>query len=49
MAAMGTGVALSQVQDLARENAALRLERETILQELAEMDRLLALLRDALP
>ena len=32
---MGTGVALSQVQELVRENAALRQERDRLLQLLA--------------
>jgi hypothetical protein len=31
---MGTGVALSQVQELVRENAALRQERDWLVEEL---------------
>lgn len=46
---MGTGVALSQVQDLATENAALRRERDRLLHELALRDRLLAVLHDVHP
>jgi hypothetical protein len=34
---MGTGVALSQVQELVRENAALRQERDGLLQRLAAL------------
>jgi hypothetical protein len=34
---MGTGVALSQVQELVRENAALRQERDRLLQLLAAL------------
>ena len=46
---MGTGVALSQVQDLVAENAALRRERERLVGELALLERLLAALQDAHP
>lgn len=46
---MGPGVALSQVQVLARENAALRRERDQLVHQLALLDRLLAVLRDAYP
>jgi hypothetical protein len=34
---MGTGVALSQVQELVRENAALRQERDRLIQLLAAL------------
>ena len=34
---MGTGVALSQVQELLRENAALRQERDRLVQLLAAL------------
>src|SRR5688572_13014448 len=34
---MGTGVALSQIQELVRENAALRQERDRLLQLLAAL------------
>jgi hypothetical protein len=34
---MGTGVALSQVQELIRENAALRQERDRLIQLLAAL------------
>jgi len=46
---MGPGVALSQVQDLAAENAALRRERDGLAHQLALLDRLLAVLRDSYP
>jgi regulator of replication initiation timing len=35
---MGTAVTLSQVQDLARENAALREERDQLRQQLAALE-----------
>ena len=37
MAAMGVGVALSQMQALVRENAALRQERDRLVQLLAAL------------
>jgi len=35
---MGTGVALSQVQELIRENAALRLERDRLIAQLTALE-----------
>jgi hypothetical protein len=46
---MGVGVALSQVQALARENAALRQERDSLIHQLAVLDGFLTVLREQYP
>jgi hypothetical protein len=46
---MGVGVALSQVQALARENAALRHECDSLARQLAALDRFLTVLRERYP
>lgn len=46
---MGVGVALSQVQALATENAALRQERDSLAHPLAVLDRFLIILRERYP
>jgi hypothetical protein len=46
---MGVGVALSQVQALARENAALRQERDSLAHQLAVLDRFLTIVREGYP
>ena len=46
---MGVGVALSQVQAWARENAALRQERDSLAHQLTLLDRLLTVVREGYP
>ena len=46
---MGVGVSLSQVQAFARENAALRRERDSLAHQLAALDHFLTLVREGYP